>query len=244
MPETPTAIVTGASSGIGAAIVRALAAAGWTVHAAARRADRLAALAAETGCVPHALDVTEPAAMAALAALPADLLVNNAGIGAGIDGLLAAPEAEVARTLATNVTALVLLTRACLPGMAARGRGHVVNMGSVAALYPNVSALYGASKAAVHMFGQNLRIELRGTGIRVTTIAPGRVSTEFYDAAIADPAARARMKETGIRELTPADVAAAVLWAVQAPAHVNVSLIEVQPVEQTFGGARFDPVAP
>lgn len=238
------ALVTGASSGIGAAVVRAFAAAGMAVTAVARRADRLEALAAETGARIIAADVTDGAAVAGLAACEADILVNNAGIGAAIDGMLAADPDEIARTLDTNVRALALVTRAVAPGMVARGRGHVVNIGSVAALYPNLSAIYGASKAAVHMFSQNLRIELRGTGVRVSVIAPGRVTTEFYDAAIPDPARRASLKETGIRELTPEDVAAAVLYAVEAPAHVNVSLVELQPVEQTFGGARFDPVGP
>lgn len=235
------ALVTGASSGIGAATVRALAGAGYDVHAAARRADRLDALAAETGCTAHPLDVTDTAAVEALLAeVPADVLVNNAGIGAGIDGLAEAAPEDIARTFATNVNALAQVTRAALPGMRKRGRGHIVNIGSVAGLYPIVSAVYGASKAAVHMFASNLRIELRGTGIRVTTIAPGRVATEFYDAAIADPGKRDALKTTGIRELTPEDVAAAILYAVTAPAHVNVSLIELQPVEQSFGGASFD----
>jgi len=115
-------------------------------------------------------------------------------------------------------------------------------LGSTAALYPSVSAVYGGSKAAVAMIARNLRLELRGTGLRVTDVRPGRVRTEFYDAAIGDPAAAARAKDTGILDLSPADVAAAVLYAVEAPPHVNVSAIELQPVEQTYGGVFFDPV--
>lgn len=243
MTAARIALVTGASSGIGAATVRTLAGAGFEVHAVARRADRLEALAAETGCIPHALDVTDREAVAALfAGLPAEVLVNNAGIGAAIDGLVGSPAEDVARAFETNITALALVTRAALPAMIAAGRGHVVNLGSVAALYPNVSSVYGATKAAVHMFGQNLRIELRGTGVRVTTIAPGRVATEFYDAAIPDPDRRERLKATGIRDLAPEDIASAILYAVMAPDHVNLSLIELQPLEQTFGGVSFDPV--
>jgi NADP-dependent 3-hydroxy acid dehydrogenase YdfG len=236
-------LVTGASSGIGEAVVRKLAAAGWQVHALARRGARLQALANETGCTPHILDIRDGAALEHLtASLAPDLLVNNAGLGAGITGLATATREEVAQTVDTNVTAVLDLLRLTLPGMIARGRGHVVNIGSVAGLYPTVSAVYGASKGAVRLMGQNLRIELRGTGVRVTEICPGRVSTEFYDAAIPDPTIRDRLKTTGIRELSPSDIADAIHYAVSAPAHVNVSTIELQPVEQTFGGAQFDPV--
>ncbi len=243
MTTKGTALVTGASSGIGAAVVRKLAANGWQVHALARRAARLEALANETGCTPHALDIRHGQALERLMArLAPDLLVNNAGLGAGITGLTGATSEEVARTIETKVTAVLELLRLTLPGMIARGRGHVVNLGSVAGLYPLVSAVYGASKGAVRLMSQNLRLELRGTGVRVTEICPGRVTSEFYDAAVPDPAARDRIKTTGIRELSPDDIAEAILYAVSAPAHVNVSTIELQPVEQTFGGAQFDPI--
>jgi NADP-dependent 3-hydroxy acid dehydrogenase YdfG len=237
------AIVTGASSGIGAGVARGLSKAGWEVHALARRADRLDALANETGCIPHALDIRDAEALERLVAgLTPDLIVNNAGLGAGITGLATASRDEVARTIDTNVTAVLELLRLTLPGMIARGRGHVVNLGSVAGLYPLVSAVYGASKGAVRLMSQNLRLELRGTGVRVTEICPGRVSTEFYDASVPDAATRNRLKDTGIRELSPDDIAGAILYAVSAPAHVNVATIELHPIEQTFGGVRFDPI--
>ena len=243
MTRTGTALVTGASSGIGAAVVRKLSANGWQVHALARRASRLQALASETGCTPHALDIRDGEALEALMAnLTPDLLVNNAGLGAGITGLVTATREDIAQTIDTNVTAVLDLLRLTLPGMIARGRGHVVNLGSVSGLYPIVSVVYGASKGAVRLMSQNLRLELRGTGVRVTEICPGRVSTEFYDAAVPDPATRDGLKTTGIRELSPGDIADAILYAVSAPAHVNVSTIELQPVEQTYGGVHFDPL--
>ncbi|MEO0821707.1 MAG: SDR family oxidoreductase [Pseudomonadota bacterium] len=237
-------LVTGASSGIGRATVTAFSAQGARVHALARRAERLETLAAVTGAVPHAVDMTDTAALEALAGrIAPDVLVNNAGLGAGIAGLEGAAEDEVARTIGVNVTALLQALRLFLPGMRARGRGHVVNIGSVAGLYPIMSTVYGASKGAVRQISRNLRIELRGTGIRVTEIQPGRVSTEFYDAAIPDDAqTRDRLKTTGVRELSPEDIAGAVLYAVGAPAHVNISAIEIQPVEQSYGGVSFDPV--
>jgi NADP-dependent 3-hydroxy acid dehydrogenase YdfG len=243
MTEQKSALVTGASSGIGEAVVHKLTAAGWQVHALARRGARLQKLANVTGCIPHVVDVRDGAALARLVAgLTPDLIVNNAGLGAGITGLVIATRDEIVQTIDTNVTAVLDLLRLTLPGMIARGRGHVVNIGSVAGLYPTVSAVYAASKGAVRLMGQNLRLELRGTGVRVTEICPARVSTEFYDAAITDPATRDRLKTTGIRELSPGDIAEAILYAVSAPAHVNVSTIELQPVEQSFGGAQFDPL--
>jgi len=237
------AIVTGASSGIGAGVTRALAKAGWEVHALARRADRLDALARETGCIPHAADVRDGAALERItSALAADLVVNNAGLGMGMTGLAGASRADVAQTVDTNVTAVLELCRLTLPGMIARKRGHIVNIGSVVGMYPSMSSIYGATKGAIRLLGQNLRLELRGTGVRVTEICPGRVSTEFYDVAVPEKATRDRLKITGIRELSPDDIGAAVVYAVSAPPNVNVSTIELQPVEQTFGGVSFHPV--
>ncbi|MEM7508154.1 MAG: SDR family oxidoreductase [Pseudomonadota bacterium] len=235
------ALVTGASAGIGAATVRALADAGATVHAVARRADRLQALAGETGCTAHACDVTDASDRAALIeAVSPDILINNAGIGAGIAGLMAAEPDEIERTVTTNVTAVLHLLRGFLPGMIGRGGGHVVTVGSVAGLYPTLSAIYGATKGAMRQMDRNLRLELRGTGIRVTEIQPGRVATEFYDAAIPDAERRDKLKLTGIAELTSEDIASAILYAVSAPDHVNVASIELQPTAQTFGGVNFD----
>lgn len=238
-----SALVTGASSGIGAGVVRAMTAAGMQVWAMARRADRLEQLAAETGCIPLVADVTDgPALEAALSGVEPDVLVNNAGLGAGITGLLDASRSDLERTIGTNVTALLDVCRLVVPGMIARGRGHVVNIGSVSALYPIQSAVYGGSKGAVRLIGQNLRIELRGTGIRLTEICPGRVSTEFMSVAIPESKKHQYPGKTPIRELDPDDIAAAILYAVKAPAHVNVSTIELQPVEQSYGGMSFDPI--
>ncbi len=240
----PTALVTGASSGIGEGIVEVLAGAGFTIDAAARRRDRLEALAARTGCRTHVADLTDGAALATLVdGMEPDIVVCNAGRGGGFAGLSGSSRDEIERTIATNVTATLDLVRLVLPGMIARGRGHIVTIGSVAELYPSISSLYGSSKAAIGMLAQNLRLELAGTGLRVTDIRPGRVSSEFYDIAIADAGMAAAAKDTGIREIAPREIGEAVLYAVTAPPHVNVSAIELQPLEQSYGGMTIAPVA-
>lgn len=238
-----TALVTGASGGIGAGIVEVLTTAGIEVHALARRADRLADLAARTGCTAHVADLTDGTAMARLAEqIAPDILINNAGRGAGFEGIAAENRASIATAVETNVTATLDLIRLVLPAMVARGSGHIVNLGSVAGLYPSTSAVYGGTKGAVRLIGQNLRLELRGSGIRITDIRPGRVTSEFYDVALDGAEKSATAKATGIRELSPRDIGEAVLFAVRAPAHVTIAAIEIQPVEQTYGGTAFDPL--
>ncbi len=237
-----TALVTGASSGIGEAVVRALCDRGVTVHAAARRGDRLERLARETGCTASVLDVRDTNAVYdCLADLEIDILVNNAGVGLGYQRFLGASPADIDATLATNVTAAVHVLRAVLPGMVARRRGHVVNLGSVAGLYPIDAPIYGASKGAIRLLSQNLRMELKGTGIRVTEICPGRVETEFFGIAVGDPE-KAAEKFVGLRSLSAADVARSILHALEAPPHVNLGAIELTPTEQFFGGDNTVPV--
>lgn len=244
-PSAPVALVTGASSGIGRATAERLAAEGFTVHATARRADRLAELAERTGCLTHVVDVRDAAAMSELveAIGSIDVLVNNAGLGRMDGGLAQSSIDDIAVTIETNVTALLVVTRAVLGPMIARRSGHVVNVGSITALYASQSAVYGASKAAIHRLSTNLRLELRGTGVRVTEICPGRVVTEFYDVAISDPQRRAAATDTGITEITAAETADAIHYAIAVPAHVNINRIELQPTGQTYGGSNFDPVA-
>ncbi len=233
-----TVLVTGASAGFGAAIVRRFAAAGARVIAAARRVDRLAALAAECGdrVVPVALDVRERADLDAIADEPIDCLVNNAGLALGLGTAAAADPDDWDRMIDTNCRGLVQVTRAVLPGMIARGRGHVVNLGSVAGSYPYPGGnVYGATKAFVHQFSLNLRSDLHGTGVRVTCIEPGMCGgTEFSTVRFGGDAAKAAGVYAGMQPLTADDIAESVAWAVNQPAHVNVNLIELMPVAQSF----------
>lgn len=234
-------LVTGASSGIGEATARALSALGYGVHAAARRLDRLQALAAETGCTPHQLDVREGHAVRALvdAIGPIDVLVNNAGLGRGWGSLADASFADIEITVSTNVTAAIHLVQAVLPAMIEQGRGHIVNVGSMAGLYPLGSALYGATKGAMNRLSTNLRLELQGTGVRVTEVCPGRIQTEFYDVAVDDPDERARIMDTGASEVTAAECADTIVYAVTRAPHININRIELQPTEQTYGGSQY-----
>ena len=238
-----TVLVTGASAGFGAAIARRFVAEGATVIASARRTDRLEALAAELGprLVPVALDVRDPAAVAhLLAGLPDDVaaievLVNNAGLALGLEPAHEADLDDWDQMLDTNCKGLVHVTRAVLPGMVERGRGHVVNLGSVAGTYPYPgNNVYGATKAFVHQFSLNLRSDLHGSGVRVTSIEPGMAETEFTTVRFAGDQAKADAVYGGMQPLTADDIAASVLWAVSQPAHVNVNVIELMPVAQSF----------
>ncbi len=234
-------LITGASSRIGAATTRAMCSAGMTVHATARREQRLHDLAAETGCIPHVLDVCDAAGVKSLIAEigTVDILVNNAGLGRAWGSLTEATYDDIEVTVSTNVTAAIHMVQVVLPGMIARGSGHIVNVGSMAGLYPLSSALYGATKGAMHRLSTNLRLELQGTGVRVTEICPGRIQTEFYQIAIDDEQARTAVLDTGAAEITAAECADTILYAVNAAPHININRIELQPTEQTYGGSQY-----
>jgi 3-hydroxy acid dehydrogenase / malonic semialdehyde reductase len=245
------ALVTGASSGFGAAIARRYAGAGVRVVATARRVDRLAALVDEFGedlIFVSGLDVRDRAAIEQLvSSLPrafaeVDVLVNNAGLALGLEPAQDANLDQWEQMIETNCTGLTYVTRAILPGMVARRRGHVVNMGSIAATYPYPGGnVYGASKAFVHQFSLGLRADLHGTGVRVTCIEPGLVGgSEFSEVRFGGDAERAAALYAGTDPLTPEDIAAAVEWVTFQPEHVNVNLLELMPVSQSFGPLPVD----
>jgi 3-hydroxy acid dehydrogenase / malonic semialdehyde reductase len=235
--------VTGASSGFGAAVARRFAAEGARVIAAARRADRLRELAAEFGpqVLPVELDVRDRAAVgAAVADLPAefaavDLLVNNAGLALGLGPAQDADLDDWDQMIDTNCKGLVYCTRAILPGMVARGAGHVINLGSVAGSYPYPGGnVYGGTKAFVHQFSLNLRSDLHGTGVRVTCVEPGMADTEFSLTRFSGDRAKADAVYAGMQPMTPDDVAESIHWAATLPAHVNVNTIELMATAQSF----------
>ncbi|WP_375397473.1 SDR family NAD(P)-dependent oxidoreductase [uncultured Sphingomonas sp.] len=245
MGNRRTALVTGGTSGIGEATVRALIAAGWRVIATGRRRARLETLVAELGAdrlCPAVFDVRDEAARdIALAALPhdfadIDLLVNNAGLALG---MARAQEADVAAwktMIDTNVTALVSLTAKLLPGLVER-RGAIVNLSSVAASYPYAGGnVYGATKAFVRQFSLSLRSDLAGTGVRVTSIEPGMVETEFTLVRNGGDRAASDSLYAGADPMTGDDIARTIRWVADLPPHLNINTIELMPVSQSFAG--------
>lgn len=255
--HTPIVFVTGASAGFGAEIARRFVRRGAPVVAAARRRERLDQLAAELRdepgvLLPIELDVRDrEAVLAAVAALPddfaaVDILVNNAGLALGMAPAHQADLDDWQRMIETNVSGLVVCTRALLPGMVERQRGHIVNLGSIAGSYPYPGGnVYGATKAFVKQFSLNLRSDLAGTRVRVTDIEPGLVGgTEFSVVRFGGDAERAAGLYAGAEALTASDVADAVDWVTSLPAHVNINTVEMMPVCQSFGPLPIDRSAP
>jgi 3-hydroxy acid dehydrogenase/malonic semialdehyde reductase len=241
--QSATVLVTGASSGFGEAITRRFAGAGARVIAAARRSDRLKDLAAGLGphVLPVTLDVRDRAAVTdTIGGLPGefaeiDLLVNNAGAALGLNPAQNADLDDWEQMIDTNCKGLAYCTRVVLPGMVARRRGHVINLGSVAGTYPYPGGnAYGGTKAFVHQFSLNLRSDLHGTGVRVTCVEPGMADTEFSTVRFSGNKARADAVYAGMQPLTADDVADAVYWAATLPPHVNVNVIELMPTAQSF----------
>lgn len=230
------AVVTGASSGIGAAAARALSEHGFTVVVGARRRDRLAAVAAAIGARALPLDVTEPASVAAFAAeLPSvvHLLVNNAGGALGLEPIAETDEAKWLWMYEANVLGTLRMTQALLPRLLASGDGHVINVGSIAGFETYAGgAGYTGAKHAVRAFTRTLRQELLGKPVRVTEVDPGLVETEFSRVRFAGDEARAAGVYRGLTPLRAEDVADCIAWAASRPSHVNIDEIVVRPRDQ------------
>ena len=234
-----TAVVTGASSGIGAATARALATDGWDVVIGARRLDRLATLAEEIGGRAHALDVTDPASVEAFVASVAEcrLLVNNAGGALGLAPIAEADEAQWRTMYETNVLGVLRMTQRLLPALEASGDGQVVTIGSIAGHEPYPGgAGYNAAKFAVRAVMGVLRQELLGRPVRVCEIDPGMVETEFSLVRFDGDAERAAAVYAGVEPLSADDVAECVRWVASRPAHVNIDQMIVLARDQA--GAR------
>ena len=242
---TRTVLITGATSGIGEAAAHAFAGAGWRVIATGRRAERLDALVAALGADsvhPLVFDICDEAARdAALAGLPAafadiDLLINNAGLALGTKPADQANVDQWKTMIATNVTALVALTHRLLPGLVAR-RGAIINLSSVAATYPyKGGAVYAGTKAFVRQFGLGLRCDLAGTGVRVTSIEPGMVETEFTLVRNGGDQAASDALYANMNPMTAEDIAETIFWVATLPAHLNINALELMPVSQSWGG--------
>jgi NADP-dependent 3-hydroxy acid dehydrogenase YdfG len=216
-----TALVTGASTGIGAVVVERL----------ARR----------TGCIPHAVDITDTAALAeTLRDLDIDVLVNNAGVSR-TGNILTADEFAVDEQIAVNIQAVLHLVRLLMPGMVERDRGHIVNISSIAAVYNfGGNTIYHATKAAVHTLSRQLRVDGYGRRVRVTEICPGRVETEIFGRLLGDMEEAQRQFYDGYESLKPEDIADAIEFAIDSPRHVNIGHVEILPTFQVPGGLNFE----
>ena len=239
-----TAIVTGATSGFGAATARGLAKLGWQVVITGRRADRLETLAAElTGMAAvHTLcfDISDVRQIeTALASLPPtfsniDLLVNNAGLALGTGPAQTSSMSDWQTMIDTNVTGLVAMTKSLLPSLI-RQRGAIVNLSSIAANWPYPGGnVYAATKAFVRQFSLGLRSDLQGTGVRVTSIEPGLSESEFTLVRTAGDRAAYDKLYAGAHPLQPEDIAQTICWIAQLPAHVNVNTLEMMPTSQSW----------
>ena len=236
-----TAFITGATAGIGAAAARKFASDGWRVIATGRRADRLQDLAEELGdaCQPLVLDMRDLGDISrAVASLsePVDLLVNNAGLAPPMDTVQDADLAAMTNAIDTNITGLVALTRAPLARLIER-KGAIINLSSVAATYPyRGGAVYAGTKAFVRQFGLDLRCDLAGSGVRVTSIEPGMVETEFTLVRNGGDQVASDALYAGMDPMTAEDIAGTIWWVATLPPHVNINALELMPTSQSWAG--------
>ena len=244
-PSTFVTFITGATSGFGAAAARRYVAAGGKVIATGRRTERLEELQAELGadnCHIITLDIRDRAAIdAAIAAIPApfagiNIVLANAGLALGLQPAQETDITDWETMIATNVTGFVYTIRALLPGMIARGGGHVVTLGSVAGDYPYPGgSVYGATKAFVKQFALNLRSDVQGKNIRVTNIEPGLTETEFSIVRFKGDEGKAAKPYEGTKAMNAEDIAESIFWSTTLPAHVNVNRLQLMATTQAFG---------
>jgi serine 3-dehydrogenase len=240
---TKTILITGATAGIGEAAARRFAAGGWRVIGTGRRADRLKSLADELGdaFLPLEIDMRDLAAVEDLARLDTpwgdiDLLLNNAGLAPPTDPMPDTDWERIETVIDTNITGLVALTRALLPRIVAR-KGAIINLSSVAATYPyKGGAVYAGTKAFVRQFSLDLRCDLHGTGVRVTSIEPGMAETEFTIVRTGGDKDASDKLYAGVNPMTAGDIADTIWWIATLPPHLNINTIELMPVNQSFAG--------
>ena len=248
-PATMTVFITGASAGFGAATARQFAERGARVVASARRLDRVQAIRDllpdlfKDNLLAVELDVRDKDAVdQVIETLPSgfdeiDVLINNAGLALGMGPAHTSDMDDWEAMVDTNVKGLMYCTRAILPGMVERNRGHVINLGSVAGSYPYPGGnVYGASKAFVHQFSLNLRADLIGHQVRVTSVEPGMAETEFTEVRFKGDAAKAKTVYQGMQPATADDIADIIRYVATTPAHVNINRVEIMPVQQAFQG--------
>jgi serine 3-dehydrogenase len=242
-----TILITGATAGFGEAAARKFVSGGWKVIGTGRRAGRLRALQEELGdaFLPLEIDMRDREAVESLAHLSPpwsdiDLLLNNAGLAPPTDPMPETDWERIEAVIDTNVTGLVALTRALLPTLIAR-KGQIINLSSVAATYPyKGGAVYAGTKAFVRQFSLDLRCDLAGTGVRVTSVEPGMAETEFTIVRTGGDKQASDKLYAGMSPMTAGDLADLFWWLANLPAHLNINTIELMPVSQSFGGFVVD----
>jgi len=242
-----TIVITGATAGFGEAAARKFVAGGWRAIGTGRRGDRLKKLQDELGdaFLPLEIDMRDRTALESLAGLAApwdrvDLLLNNAGLAPPTDPLPQTDWERIETVIDTNVTGLVALTRVLLPRLVER-KGHIINISSVAATYPyKGGAVYAGTKAFVRQFSLDLRCDLAGTGVRVTSVEPGMAETEFTIVRTGGDEEASRKLYSGMEPMTADDLADLFWWLGNLPPHLNINTIELMPVSQSFGGFVVD----
>jgi serine 3-dehydrogenase len=240
---TGTILITGATAGFGEAAARKFVAGGWRAIGTGRRGDRLRRLQDELGdnFLPLEIDMADRVAVESLARLDApwgeiDLLLNNAGLAPPTDPLSGTDWDKIETVIDTNITGLVALTRALLPKLVER-RGQIINLSSVAATYPyKGGAVYAGTKAFVRQFSLDLRCDLAGTGVRVTSVEPGMAETEFTIVRTGGDKAASDKLYAGMAPMTSADLADLFWWLAELPPHLNINTVELMPVSQSFAG--------
>lgn len=242
---TGTILITGATSGFGMASAELFAQNGWRLILTGRRSERLQELREKLGenrAHIAAFDIRDrQQSKEMVTGLPVeyrdiDILLNNAGLALGLEPAYAADLDEWETMVDTNIKGMLYMTRLILPGMVARKKGHIINIGSIAGSWPYPGGnAYGATKAFVQQFSRNLRADLQGTGIRVTNIEPGLAESEFSVVRFGGDRDKAAKVYEGTQPLTPADIAEIIYWTASRPAHVNINSMEVMPVCQTWG---------
>ena len=242
------ALITGATAGIGEAVAKRFAEAGMKLILAARRTEKLRALADSLPTPCHILDLdicerdevkkkfsTIPEQFSAI-----DVLVNNAGLALGLESSAEADLDDWDQMVDTNIKGLIYCARNILPGMVSRNQGHIINIGSVAGSYPYPGGnVYGGTKAFVHQFSLNLRADLLGTQVRVSCVEPGATKTEFLSVRFKGDIGRADNMLKGVNPMSPEDVAEVIYFVATAPRNVNINLLELMPVSQAFGPFAF-----
>lgn len=234
-----TALVTGASRGIGEAVVRSLCDRGLDVHALALPDADLHRVAAETGARTHGVDIRDANALAAVIGdVPFDVVVNNAGVLPQLQPFAQNTSDAIDQLIDINLRAALHVTHLVLPGMIERDRGHIFFMGSIAGKHPTPnSAVYAATKAALHAFAEGLRCDLLGSNIRVTVLMPGRVQTTLYNDIFGGSSQAAAALYDDFDAIQPADIATVINAALDLPVNVDLTAIEILPTKQIFGGS-------